>query len=189
MRQSFGSANTPLSANAGRGGDFERSQYLPLTRIVSWIDIRNSERALIVYLHNGWTGCPSIVIHFRRGFAVPACRQFDTVFLIKLVAHSDVKIAGYGRHVFGCRMIVGGNLVTVRHLQAESPDRTVISAPFGNTCGAGLHLISPEFIGIFMSSAKAALAPANTKAKAINRRGIVPSLILKRDRRFQGKAI
>jgi hypothetical protein len=58
---------------------------LLLTRIISGINICNRERSLTVYLDNRWTACPSIVIYFRRGFAVTPCRQCDTVFLIKLV--------------------------------------------------------------------------------------------------------
>jgi hypothetical protein len=41
--------------------------------------------------------------------------------------------------------------------------------------GAGPQLRSPELIGIFISSATAVFAHANTKAKAINRRGMVTS--------------
>src|SRR3984957_21286996 len=93
---------------------------LLLTRIVSGINICNRERPLTVYLDNRWTACPSIVVHFLGGLAVTTCRQFDTVFLIKLVAHSEMKIAGYDSHVFGCRMIVCGDLVAVRHFQPDN---------------------------------------------------------------------
>src|SRR5713226_889021 len=63
--------------------------------------------------------------------------------------------------VCSCRVIVGGNLVTVRHFQAEnvrsvfekgSSDRTVIS--FGSTGGAGPNLRSPESVGIFIGQSR-----------------------------------
>jgi hypothetical protein len=51
-----------------------------------------------------------------------------------------------------------------------SPDKTAISAPLGNTGGAGPHLkSSPELVGIFISSAPSAVfAHAKIKTKAMN---------------------
>src|SRR3954447_13250415 len=57
-----------------------------------------------------------------------------------------------------------------------SPERTAMSAPFGKLGGAGPHLRSPEFIGIFISSAMAVVAHARTKAKAVNLRGMIASV-------------
>jgi hypothetical protein len=51
----------------GRG----RSAALGLARIIRGIDIRDRERSLTMHLNHGWTACPGIVIHLRRGFAVP----------------------------------------------------------------------------------------------------------------------
>src|SRR3954452_940747 len=76
-----------------------------------------------------------------------------------------------------------GNFITARHFQPKNertifggvPERTVISAPFGNVAGAGPHSSSLELSGIFISSAMAVLAPARTKAKTVNRRDITIS--------------
>src|SRR5450432_4180017 len=68
--------------------------------------------------------------------------------------------------------------ITKRPSLEGSPERTASSAPFGNVGGAGPHLRSPELMGIFMSSAMAALH-AKTIAKAINGRGITTSFLMK----------
>src|SRR4029077_17304329 len=68
--------------------------------------------------------------------------------------------------------------ITKRPSLEGSPERTAISAPFGNVGGAGPHLTSPELMGIFISSAMAALH-TKTIAKAINRRGITTSFLVK----------
>src|SRR5450755_2853001 len=96
-----------------------RTESLLLTRVIGRIDIRNREWSLTVYLDNRWSACPRIVIHFRRGFAVPTRSKFDSLFLIKFVAHSNMKITGYHSNVLRCRMILGGDLIAIRHFQAE----------------------------------------------------------------------
>jgi hypothetical protein len=54
---------------------------------------------------------------------------------------------------------------------------TVASAPFGNTAGAGPQLRSFAFTGIFISSAKDALALNNNRANGINLHDILASYV------------
>jgi hypothetical protein len=95
-------------------------ETLLLTWVVGWINIRYCKRPLTVDLDNGRTACPSKMIHFRWGFAVSARRKFYSFFFIKFVAHPNVKITGYDRNVFRCRMIVRSNLIAARHFQTDN---------------------------------------------------------------------
>src|SRR6266851_502780 len=88
--------------------------------IVRRIDVGDCKGTLTVNLHNRWAGYPSIMVHCRRCLAIPSCGQLNSLFLVKVVAHPDVKIAGDDRHVFRCRVIVGRDLVTRWHLQTNN---------------------------------------------------------------------
>ena len=50
------------------------SATLLLARIIRSIDVGDRERSLTMDLNHGWTACPAIVIHLRRGFAVTTRR-------------------------------------------------------------------------------------------------------------------
>src|ERR1700738_63077 len=53
---------------------FCEPNFLLLTGVVGWINIRDCERPLTMYLdHRGAAG-PSVMVHFPWGFSVTSCR-------------------------------------------------------------------------------------------------------------------
>src|SRR5262245_66658091 len=92
-------------------------------RIVSRVNVHDGKRARTSDLDNSIFSSPCVVVHTRHNCTKSTGFERHALVHIKLIAHTDIEVAGKRRQRLLCRMVACGDTIVRSKLECRSDAR------------------------------------------------------------------